>query len=92
MQGGKRKLSSWNIFVKKVYNEGKSKNASYSFQEALKDASKRKSEMGSSNANMAHGTKKTRRHSRRRSRRSMSASASMQAAGTRRRRRHHKKH
>jgi len=89
MQGGKRKLSSWNLFVKKVYNEGKSKNSNYSFQEALKDASKRKSEMGSSTSNVAHGTKKTKRHSKRKSRRSMTASASMQAAGTRRRRRHH---
>ena len=45
MQGG-RKLSSWNLFVKKVYNEGKSKNKNYSFKQALSDASKRKGEMG----------------------------------------------
>lgn len=47
MNGGKRKLSSWNIFVKKIYQEGHSKNKNYSFKEALSDASKRKSEMGS---------------------------------------------
>lgn len=47
MNGGKRKLSSWNIFVKKIYQEGHSKNKNYSFKQALSDASKRKSEMGS---------------------------------------------
>jgi biopolymer transport protein ExbB/TolQ len=46
MQGGK-KLSSWNLFVKKVYKEGKAKNSNYEFKQALVDASKRKSEMGS---------------------------------------------
>ena len=45
-----KKLSSWNMFVKKVYAEGKSKNKSYQFRDALKDASKRKSEMGSSSS------------------------------------------
>ena len=49
MQGG-RKLSSWNMFVKKVYKEGKSKDSSYEFKQALVDASKRKSEMGSMKA------------------------------------------
>jgi hypothetical protein len=44
MNGG-RKLSSWNIFVKKVYYEGKKKNKNYSFKQALTDASKRKGEM-----------------------------------------------
>lgn len=49
MQGG-RKLSSWNLFVKKVYKEGKAKNSNYEFKQALVDASKRKSEMGAMNA------------------------------------------
>ena len=49
MNGG-RKLSQWNIFVKKIYNEGKAKNSNYEFKQALVDASKRKSEMGSSKA------------------------------------------
>lgn len=39
--------TAWNMFVKKVFHEGKSKNKSYSFKQALKDASKRKGEMGS---------------------------------------------
>ena len=84
MNGGKRALTPWNKFVKKVYSEGKSKNSSYSFQEALKDASKRKSEMGTTPAVAARGTKKSRKSARRSSKRSMAA----QLAGTRRRRRH----
>lgn len=40
-----RKLSNWNIFVKKIYQEGKAKNPNYEFKQALEDASKRKSEM-----------------------------------------------
>jgi hypothetical protein len=85
MNGGKRALTPWNKFVKKVYSEGKSKNSSYSFQEALKDASRRKSEMGAAHpVDAARGTKKSRKSARRNSKRSMSA----QSAGTRRRRRH----
>lgn len=85
MQGG-RKLSAWNLFVKKVYSEGKSKNDNYEFKDALKDASRRKSEMGTSaGPAVARGTKKVKR-SKKSSKRSMSASA--QVAGTRRRRRH----
>jgi hypothetical protein len=53
MKGGKRALTPWNIFVKKIFREGKAKNASYAFKDALRDASKRKGEMGSSS-----GTKK----------------------------------
>ncbi len=57
MQGG-RKLSQWNIFVKKIYQEGHSKNKEYSFKQALTDASRRKGEMGSSTA---MGTKKSKK-------------------------------
>lgn len=57
MKGGKRALSPWNIFVKKVYHEGKTSNANYEFKDALKDASKRKGEMGSV---VSHGTRKVR--------------------------------
>jgi hypothetical protein len=65
MQGG-RKLSSWNIFVKKVYQEGHSKDKDYSFKQALSDASKRKGEMGS-NKPTAMGTKKLRKSKKSRS-------------------------
>ena len=42
---GSRKASPWNKLVMKVYNEMKKKNSSVSFSDALKAASKRKSEM-----------------------------------------------
>lgn len=42
--------SAWNDFTKKIYAEGKKKNPSYKFSQALKDASKRKGEMGSSSS------------------------------------------
>jgi hypothetical protein len=66
MKGGKRALSSWNMFVKKVYREGKSKNSNYAFKDALKDASRRKREMGhESHSGMTHKVKKSkRRHTR----------------------------
>ena len=44
MKGG-RKLSQWNLFVKKIYREGKAKHSNYEFKQALKDASTRKREM-----------------------------------------------
>lgn len=39
-------MSAWNDFVKKIYHEGHNKDKNYSFKQALKDASARKSEMG----------------------------------------------
>ena len=42
--------SAWNMFVKKIYQEGKAKDSSYEFKQALKDASKRKSEMGTASS------------------------------------------
>lgn len=58
MQGGKRKLSAWNIFVSKIYHEGLAKNSKYSFKQALSDASERKSEMKSMNLNSMNKTRK----------------------------------
>ena len=52
-------MSAWNDFVKKIYHEGHNKNPSYSFKQALQDASKRKGEMGSSSP--ASKTKKMRK-------------------------------
>lgn len=46
MKGG-RKASAWNLFTKKIFEEGRSKSSDYSFKQALKDASARKSEMSS---------------------------------------------
>jgi hypothetical protein len=62
MKGGKRALSPWNMFVKKVYHEGKSKNSSYQFKNALRDASRRKSEMGSSSGTKKMGKSHSRHH------------------------------
>ena len=45
-----KKLSAWNLFVKKVYAEGKAKNPKMQFKDALKEASKRKGEMGSASS------------------------------------------
>lgn len=72
--------SAWNMFVKKIYEEGKSKNSNYEFKQALVDASKRKSEMGSTSKK--HTTAKKRGKSRGRK-----ASASI-SGGRRTRRRH----
>tara|TARA_R110000782_G_scaffold263987_1_gene356965 strand:- start:2321 stop:2458 length:138 start_codon:yes stop_codon:yes gene_type:complete len=36
----KRKLTAWNLHAKKVYHDGKKKNAGYKFSQALKDAKK----------------------------------------------------
>jgi hypothetical protein len=52
-------MSAWNDFVKKIYHEGHNKDNNYSFKQALKDASARKSEMGKPELGMAVKTKKT---------------------------------
>jgi hypothetical protein len=80
--------SAWNMFVKKVYEEGKAKDPNYEFKNALKDASKRKSEMGRSAS--ASGVKK--HHKRHKTaKRGKSRSASMAMAGGRRSRRRHRR-
>ena len=84
--------SAWNMFLKKIYEEGKAKDSNYEFKQALMDASKRKGEMGSASGVKKQKTaKKSRSISRRRKGRMASASAAMAMAGgrrTRRRRRH----
>ena len=83
--------SAWNMFVKKIYQEGKGKDPKYEFKQALVDASKRKSEMGHSAS--ASGVKKHHKRHRtaKRSRgRRASASAAM-AGGRRRTRRRHRR-
>ena len=44
--------SKWNMFVKKIYEEGHNQDPNYSFKQALKDASKRKGEMGNMGTKM----------------------------------------
>lgn len=83
-----RKLSDWNIFVKKIYSEGKAKNPNYEFKQALEDASKRKSEMKHTSV-AASGVRKSKTTKRNRGRsRSASRSASASLAGGRKSRRH----
>jgi hypothetical protein len=86
-----RKLSDWNIFVKKIYAEGKAKNSNYEFKQALVDASKRKSEMkhhaSTNSVNKSKSAKKNRKS------RSRTKHASMAMAGGRKsRKRHHRRH
>jgi len=52
-------MTAWNDFVKKIYHEGHSSDKNYSFKQALKDASARKSEMGKPNLAMGVKTKST---------------------------------
>ena len=59
--------SAWNMFVKKIYHEGKKSNPNYEFKQALVDASKRKSEMGATSHKKS--VKKTRGRKHRRTRR-----------------------
>jgi len=56
-------LSEWNKFVSKIYQEGKKKNPSYKFKDALSDASARKGEMGKSGPAMGSVGMKTNRKS-----------------------------
>ena len=56
--------SAWNLFVKKIFHEGKKNNKSYSFKEALKDASRRKGEMGSMSSSLSGKTAKKSRSKR----------------------------
>lgn len=80
--------SKWNMFVKKIYEEGKAKNPDYDFKTALIDASKRKSEMGHSAT--ASGVKK---HHKRNitSKRGRSRHASMGKIKKSRKHRHHRR-
>jgi hypothetical protein len=53
-------MTAWNDFVKKIYHEGHDKDPSYQFKNALKDASRRKSEMGAAAAPASGKTKRSR--------------------------------
>jgi hypothetical protein len=76
-------MTAWNDFVKKIYHEGHDKNNNYSFKQALKDASKRKGEMGSSSSSSSKVSKG--KKSRKMGKKSMK---NAKKGGTRRRRRH----
>lgn len=44
------KMSPWTDLVSKIFKEGRDKDSSYQLKDAMKEASKRKSEMGSSSS------------------------------------------
>jgi hypothetical protein len=50
-------MSAWNDFVKKIYWENKKKNKNFQFKDALKEASRRKGEMGSSSKSSSKSMK-----------------------------------
>lgn len=54
-------MTAWNNFVKKIYHEGHDSDSSYTFKQALKDASSRKNEMGKSDLAMGVKSKKTKK-------------------------------
>jgi hypothetical protein len=51
-------MTAWTDFVSKVFKEERAKNPAFQFKDALKMASKRKSEMGSSSAAPSKSRKK----------------------------------
>ena len=82
--------SAWNMFVKKIYEEGKANDSNYEFKQALKDASKRKSEMGHSAS--ASGVKKSKSHKHHKTaKKGRGRTASMAMTGGRRRSRRHRR-
>lgn len=55
-------MSAWTQFVSKIFHEGKAKHGkSYSLKQAMQEASKRKSEMGT--AKSSHTKSKSRKGS-----------------------------
>jgi hypothetical protein len=62
MKGG-RQLSDWNLFVKKILEEGREKDPNYGFGQALKDASKRKGEMDNNSSSSSLNSGKSKKSS-----------------------------
>ncbi len=54
-------MTAWTNFVKKIFAEGRKKNPAFQFKDAMKEASKRKSEMGSSSAPSSKSSAKSRK-------------------------------
>ena len=82
-------MTAWNDFVKKIYHEGHNKDKSYSFKQALQDASKRKGEMGSSSASASSGSaKKSRKKGRKSKKMGKKGGKCSKSGGTRKRRKH----
>jgi hypothetical protein len=84
-------MTAWNDFVKKIYHEGHNKDSNYSFKQALKDASARKSEMGKPQkmeaSEMAMGVKSKSTRKTRKSRKSRKSAKKSKKTKTHRRHR-----
>jgi hypothetical protein len=83
-------MTAWNDFVKKIYHEGHNKDKSYSFKQALQDASKRKGEMGSSSASSSSSgpAKKSRKKGKKSKKMGKKSCKCPKSGGTRKRRKH----
>ncbi len=83
-------MTAWNDFVKKIYHEGHNKDSNYSFKQALKDASARKSEMGKTGSvaktETAMGVKSKSSKSSKKSRKSRKSTKKSKKSKTQRRR------
>jgi|1048.fasta_scaffold32041_2 hypothetical protein len=83
-------MTAWNDFVKKIYHEGHNKDSNYSFKQALKDASARKSEMGKTGSvtktETAMGVKSKSSKSSKKSRKSRKSAKKSKKSKTQRRR------
>lgn len=80
--------SQWNMFVKKIYEEGKAKDSNYEFKQALIDGSKRKSEMGRASASKVKSKKSKSKKGKSKINRQLSASMSGGNKSRKRRRKH----
>ena len=56
-------MTAWNDFTKKIFAEGKKRDPTYMFKDALKEASKRKNEMVGQVENMVGISGKSKRRS-----------------------------
>jgi hypothetical protein len=54
-------LTNWNLFVKKIYHEGRKKNKTFKFKDALKEASSRKSEMTTASMTPSNSSNRSKR-------------------------------
>ena len=84
-------MTAWNDFVKKIYHEGHNKDSSYSFKQALQDASKRKGEMGSSSASsVSSSAKKSKKRGKKSKKAGKRGGKCNKSGGTRKRRKNKK--
>ena len=81
-------MTAWNDFVKKIYHEGHNKDKTYSFKQALQDASKRKGEMGSSSSASASASGPAKKSRKKGKKSKKGGKKGGKSGGTRKRRKH----